>query len=77
MCRSWVVATNKLSQTKILIPSFTKWRVSFLLDGGKMEIKKGYVYHIKDEYFDIVQDSTLMRNHESRKSKTYIFLYKK
>ena len=32
-----------------------------------MEVKKGYVYHIKDEYFDIVQDSTLMRNHESRK----------
>lgn len=31
-----------------------------------MEIKKGYVYHIKDEYFEIVQDLTLMRNHESR-----------
>ena len=34
-----------------------------------MEIKKGYVYHIKDEYFDIVQDSTLMRNHESGKAR--------
>ena len=45
--------------------------------GGKMEIKKGYVYHIKDEYFDVVKDPTLMRNHESRKSKTNIFLHKK
>ncbi len=31
-----------------------------------MEIKEGYVYHIKDEYFDVVKDETLMRNHESR-----------
>lgn len=41
-----------------------------------MEIKKGYIYHIKDEYFDIVQDATLMQNHEGRKDKTNIFLYK-
>lgn len=47
-----------------------------LLIGGYMEIKKGYVYHIKDEYFDVVQDPTLMRNHENRKSETYIFLHK-
>ena len=45
--------------------------------GGKMEIKKGYVYHIKDEYFDVVKDPTLMRNHESQKSKTNILLHKK
>lgn len=42
-----------------------------------MEVKKGYVYHIKDEYFDIVQDATLMRNHENGKGKTYLFLYQK
>lgn len=41
-----------------------------------MEIKRGHVYHIKDEYFDIVRDPTLMRNHENRYDKTYIFLYK-
>ncbi len=32
-----------------------------------MKIKKGYVYHIKDEYFNIVQDVTLMKNYENRK----------
>ena len=42
-----------------------------------MKIVKGHVYHIKDEYFEIVQDKTLMKNHESRKIKTDIFLYKK
>ncbi len=44
---------------------------------GIMEILKGHVYHIKDEYFEIVQDPTLMRNHESRKSKTNLFLYQR
>jgi len=29
-----------------------------------MEHNPGYVYHIKDSYFDAVQDSRLMRNHE-------------
>ena len=28
------------------------------------EIKPGYVYHIKDAYFDLVQDDKLMRNRE-------------
>ncbi|MDD6276965.1 MAG: hypothetical protein PUA55_00115 [Mycoplasma sp.] len=26
------------------------------------KIKTGYLYHIKDEYFDIVDDDTLMKN---------------
>lgn len=30
-----------------------------------MDYKSGYVYHIKDEYFAIVQDDKLMRNKES------------
>ena len=29
-----------------------------------MEIKTGYLYHIKDEFFDIVDDENLMTNHE-------------
>lgn len=41
-----------------------------------MEIKKGYVYHIKDEYFDIVQDATLMKNHESGKARPTYFCIK-
>ena len=28
------------------------------------DIKPGYVYHIKDLYFDVVKDDKLMRNHE-------------
>lgn len=41
-----------------------------------MEVKKGYVYHIKDEYFDIVQDATLMRNHENGKARPTYFCIK-
>jgi hypothetical protein len=29
------------------------------------DIKPGYVYHIKDLYFDVVKDDKLMQNHES------------
>ena len=29
------------------------------------EIKPGYVYHIKDLYFEVAQDTKLMKNHES------------
>jgi hypothetical protein len=27
------------------------------------DIKPGYVYHIKDSYFDVAQDEKLMKNH--------------
>jgi hypothetical protein len=39
----------------------------FHLKGGKMDssdIKPGYVYHIKDLYFDAAKDDKLMRNYE-------------
>ena len=37
-----------------------------------MEIKTGYLYHIKDDFFDIVNDEKLMTNHErGRKRPTY------
>ena len=32
---------------------------------NKSEIKVGYVYYIKDTYFDVAQDDKLMRNYES------------
>ena len=38
-----------------------------------MEIKEGYVYHIKDEYFEVVQDDTLMKNHENGKTRPTYF----
>ena len=28
------------------------------------DIKSGYVYHIRSEYFDIANDDKLMRNHD-------------
>lgn len=37
-----------------------------------MKIQTGYLYHIKDEFFDVVNDETLMQNHErGRKRPTY------
>ena len=41
-----------------------------------MNIRKGYVYHIKDEYFELVKDKTLMINHEDGKSRPTYFCIK-
>lgn len=41
-----------------------------------MEIKTGYLYHIKDEYFDIVNDDNLMQNHERGKKRPTYFTIK-
>lgn len=37
-----------------------------------MKVKTGYIYHIKNEYFDVVDDENLMTNHErGKKLPTY------
>ncbi len=41
-----------------------------------MEIKTGYLYHIKDEYFDVVNDDNLMQNHERGKKRPTYFTIK-
>lgn len=41
-----------------------------------MKIKPGYLYHIKDEYFDIVNDDKLMTNHERGKKRPTYFTIK-
>lgn len=41
-----------------------------------MEIKTGYLYHIKDEFFDVVNDDNLMQNHERGKKDLLILLLK-
>ena len=41
-----------------------------------MKIKEGYLYHIKDEFFDIVNDSTLMSNHEKGRQRPTYFVIK-
>ena len=39
------------------------------LEMMNMEIKTGYLYHIKDEYFDVVNDDSLMQKHEKGKKR--------
>lgn len=41
-----------------------------------MEIKTGYLYHIKDEYFNVVNDDSLMQNHEKGKKRPTYFTIK-
>lgn len=41
-----------------------------------MEIKEGYVYHIKDSYFKVVKDVKLMKNHEGNSTRPNYFCLK-
>lgn len=41
-----------------------------------MKIQTGYIYHIKDEFFDIVNDDNLMTNHERGKKRPTYFTIK-
>ena len=41
-----------------------------------MQIKTGYLYHIKDSFFDIVNDENLMQNHERGKKRPTYFTIK-
>ena len=41
-----------------------------------MKVKTGYLYHIKDEFFDAVNDPKLMTNHERGKKRTTYFTIK-
>ena len=38
-----------------------------------MEIKQGYVYHIKESYFEFVNDEKLMKNHEGNLTRPNYF----
>lgn len=42
----------------------------------KVQIHTGYLYHIKDEFFDIVNDENLMTNHERGKKRPTYFTIK-
>ena len=41
-----------------------------------MKIETGYLYHIKDEFFDLVNDENLMTNHERGKKRPTYFTIK-
>lgn len=43
----------------------------------KYNIQTGYVYHIKDSYFKLANDSTLMKNHENGGSRPNYFCIKR
>ena len=48
-----------------------------LFRGGLvLEVKTGYIYHIKDEFFDRVNDKGLMINHENGKARPTYFTIK-
>lgn len=46
-----------------------KYNFFFIFWGAYMEIKTGYLYHIKNIFFDIVNDRGLMINHEKGHSR--------
>ncbi len=41
-----------------------------------MFLETGYVYHIKDEYFEFVKDEKLMKNHENGNTRPTYFCIK-
>ena len=41
-----------------------------------MEVKTGYIYHIKEKFFDKVNDKGLMINHENRRTRPTYFTIK-
>ena len=41
-----------------------------------MEIKTGYIYHIKDDFFDRINDKGLMINHENGRARPTYFTIK-
>lgn len=41
-----------------------------------MKVKTGYLYHIKDEFFDVINDENLMTNHERGKKRPTYFTIK-
>ena len=48
----------------------------FFMELMTMEIKTGYLYNIKDEYFDVVNDENLIQNHEKEKKRPTYFTIK-
>ena len=56
--------------------SFALW-YNILLEGDNtMKVQTGYLYHIKDDFFDVVNDENLMTNHEQGKKRPTYFTIK-
>ena len=41
-----------------------------------MKVQTGYIYHIKDEFFDKINDKSLMKNYENGHARTTYFTIK-
>ena len=41
-----------------------------------MQVQTGYIYHIKDDFFDKINDKGLMINHENGKARPTYFTIK-
>ncbi len=44
--------------------------------GDHMKVQIGYIYHIKDDFFDKINDKGLMINHENGRSRPTYFTIK-
>ena len=68
-------ASNKLFRTKInsIFIEFSFGLCYTNERGDCMRVQTGYLYHIKDEFFDIVNDEKLMTNHERGKKRPTYF----
>ena len=47
-----------------------------VLGADDMQVQTGYIYHIKDEFFDKINDKGLMINHENGRSRPTYFTIK-
>ena len=45
----------------------------FIMEMIPLEIKTGYLYHIKDQYFNVVNDENLMQNREKGKKRNLFY----
>lgn len=48
----------------------------YLYGGDIMKVRTGYIYHIKDTFFDVINDNGLMINHENGRSRPTYFTIK-
>ena len=50
--------------------------LEYSLGDEKLEIKTGYIYHIKEEFFNVINDKGIMINHENGHSRPTYFTIK-
>lgn len=50
--------------------------LDYSLGDEKLEIKTGYIYHIKEEFFNVINDKEIMINHENGHSRPTYFTIK-